>query len=124
MRFIETDKAPAAIGPYSQGTQITGSVLFTSGQLPINMETGELETDIEKATMHALKNLLAVVGAGGGNLESIAKVTVFVQDIGDFPKINGVYEDFFESHKPARSLVEVASLPKGAVIEIEAVANV
>ncbi len=124
MKFVHTDNAPAAIGPYSQGTVTEGKVAFISGQLPLNMETGELETDIEKATLAALKNVEAIVIGAGGTKESIAKVTVLVRNMGDFQKINGVYADFFGEHKPARALFEVSGLPKDAVIEIEAVANV
>lgn len=124
MKFVHTDNAPAAIGPYSQSTVTEGKVAFISGQLPLNMETGELETDIEKATLAALKNVEAIVIGAGGTKESIAKVTVLVRNMGDFQKINGVYADFFGEHKPARALFEVSGLPKDAVIEIEAVANV
>lgn len=124
MRLIQTDKAPAAVGPYSQGAQFGGQLLFTSGQLPVNMETGELETDVQKATKACLENVLTIVKEAGGELTSIAKVLVFVTDMNDFPKVNETYEEFFKEHKPARSCVEVAALPKGAVVEIEAIANV
>lgn len=123
MKFVETDRAPAAIGPYSQGTVTEGKLVYVSGQLPLNMETGELETDVEKGTLAALKNVVAIVEGAGGTKESIAKVNVFVRNMGDFQKINAVYADFFGEHKPARALVEVSGLPKDAVIEIEAVAN-
>ena len=124
MKFLHTEHAPAAIGPYSQGTLTEGSLVFVSGQLPIDMETGAQETDIEKATLACLKNVEAIVKEAGGSRESIAKVTVLVRNMGDFQKINGVYADFFGDHKPARALFEVSGLPKDAVIEIEAVANV
>lgn len=123
MKFIKTDKAPKAIGPYSQGTVINNTV-YVSGQIPLNVETGELETDIEKATLRSLTNVLEIVKASGSSLEKIAKVNVFVKNISDFDKINAVYADFFGDHKPARALVEVAKLPKDCVIEIEAIAEI
>ncbi len=121
LEFLHSDKAPAAVGPYSQGTK-GGSVVFVSGQLPI--KDGELQEDVKKATQASLENVLAVVEAAGGKLEDIARVGVFVQDINDFGAINDVYTEFFGEHKPARALVEVAALPKGAVVEIEATAIV
>ncbi|MDO5718568.1 MAG: Rid family detoxifying hydrolase [Tissierellia bacterium] len=122
LEFLKTDKAPEAIGPYSQGTK-GNNTIFVSGQLPIDMECGELVTDsVEKATKASLSNVLAIVEAGGGKLEDIAKVGVFVKDINDFAAINDVYTEFFGDHKPARALVQVAKLPKDALIEIEAIA--
>ena len=121
LEFLHSDKAPVAVGPYSQGTK-GGSVVFVSGQLPI--KDGELQEDVKKATQASLENVLAVVEAAGGKLEDIARVGVFVDDINDFGAINDVYTEFFGDHKPARALVEVAALPKGAVVEIEATAIV
>lgn len=121
MEFLFTEKAPAAIGPYSQGTKSKG-IIFASGQLPIS--NGELQTDIAKATQASLDNVLAIVEAGGGQLENIAKVNVYVKNMADFDQINAVYAAFFGEHKPARALVEVAKLPKDALIEIEAIALV
>ncbi len=123
MEFIKTENAPAAIGPYSQGTIINGTI-FVSGQLPINMETGNLESDVRKATRASLSNVLSIVEAGGSSLGKIAKVNVFVKNMEDFGTINEEYDEFFKGHKPARALVEVAKLPKDAVIEIEAIAEV
>ncbi|MDO5026668.1 MAG: Rid family detoxifying hydrolase [Tissierellia bacterium] len=123
MDFVKTDRAPKAIGPYSQASIINDTV-YVSGQLPINMESGQLETDIEKATLASLTNVLEIVKAAGSSLEQIAKVNVFVKNIDDFDKVNAIYADFFKNHKPARALVEVAKLPKDAVIEIEAIAHV
>jgi 2-iminobutanoate/2-iminopropanoate deaminase len=124
INFISTDKAPAAIGPYSQGTK-AGNLIFTSGQLPIVPDTGELiKDDIKKATKQSLSNVLSVVEAAGGKLTDIAKVVIFIKNMEDFPKVNEVYEDFFKDHKPARSCVEVSRLPKDANIEIEAIAIV
>lgn len=122
MKFISTDKAPKAIGPYSQGT-IINNTIYVSGQIPFNVQTGELETDIEIATLTSLTNVLAIVEAGGSCLEKIAKVNVSVKDMDDFEKINKVYEVFFKGHKPARALVQVAKLPRDTVIEIEAIAE-
>ena len=122
LKVLATDKAPAAVGPYSQGIQ-GNNMIFTSGQLPVDMETGELCTDdIARETELCLEGVKAVLAAGGATLENIAKVTIFVTDIGNFSDINQVYAKYFTDHKPARSLVEVTALPKGANIEIEAIA--
>lgn len=121
VEFLKTDKAPVAIGPYSQAGKV-GNLIFVSGQLPIT--DGQLQTEIKKATLASLTNVLEIIKAGGGKLESIVKVNVFVKDMNDFEQINGVYAEFFGEHKPARALVQVAKLPKDALIEIEAVAAV
>lgn len=122
--IIETNKAPAAIGPYVQGRKV-GQFLFTSGQIPFVPETMTLVADdIESQTQQSLTNLLEVVKAGGGKLEDIVKTTVFVRDMNHFPRVNAVYAAFFGDHKPARSCVEAARLPKDVYIEIECVAFV
>ena len=121
VEFLKTEKAPAAIGHYSQAGKV-GNLIFVSGQLPIT--NGELQTEIKAATLASLTNVLEIIKAGGGCLESIAKVNVFVKDMNDFEAINGVYAEFFGDHKPARALVQVAKLPKDALIEIEAIAAV
>lgn len=122
MNFLHTEKAPGAVGPYSQGVK-SGNIIYTSGQLPIDPKTGELlKGDIKKETKLCLDNVMSIVEAGYGTLEDIVKVTVFVTDIYNFPLINEVYAEFFGDHKPARSLVEVSQLPKGGDIEIEAIA--
>ncbi len=121
MESINTKKAPAAVGPYVQG-MVHDGLIFTSGQLPINPENGELVMDIEAAAKQSLTNVLEIVKEAGGKLESIIKVNIYVKDMNDFGKVNKVYEEFFGSHKPARSCVEVARLPKDGVIEIEAIA--
>lgn len=122
IEYLATEKAPAAVGPYSQGIK-AGQFVFTSGQLPLDPKTGQLvQDDIQTATRVALENVKAVLAASGAALENVVKVTVFVKDMNDFGKINEVYAEFFTNHKPARSLVEVARLPKDGVIEIEAVA--
>lgn len=122
LKLVATEKAPAAVGPYSQGVQV-GNLLFTSGQLPLVPETGELISDIEKATRQSLDNVKAILKEAGSSLEKVVKVTIFVADINDFGKINEIYAEYFSNHKPARSLVEVSNLPKGGVIEIEAIAQ-
>ncbi len=123
LNLVATEKAPAAVGPYSQGV-VVGNLVFTSGQLPLVPGTGELISDIEKATRQALDNVKAILEQAGSSLEKTVKVTVFVADINDFGKINEVYAEYFSNHKPARSLVEVANLPKGGVIEIEAIGEI
>lgn len=121
MESINTKKAPAAVGPYVQG-MVHDGLIFTSGQLPINPENGELVSDIEAAAKQSLTNVLEIVKETGGKLENIIKVNIYVKDMNDFGKVNKVYEEFFGNHKPARSCVEVARLPKDGVIEIEAIA--
>ena len=121
LEIISTPKAPDAIGPYSHGTKC-GNFIFTSGQCPFYPGTGEVETDVEKATKLVLNNVLAIVEAGGGKLENIAKVEIFVKDLANFGLINKVYAEFFGDHKPARYCVQVAELPKNAVLEIAATA--
>lgn len=123
LKLVATEKAPAAVGPYSQGVQV-GNLLFTSGQLPLVPETGELISDIEKATRQSLDNVKAILEEAGSSLEKVVKVTIFVADINDFGKINEIYAEYFSNHKPARALVEVSRLPLGGEIEIEAIAVV
>lgn len=119
---ISTDKAPGAIGPYSQGIR-AGAFVFTSGQLPIDMATGALEaSDIKKATRHALDNVRAILQAAETDMSHIVKTTVFLTDLADFSDINDAYAAYFPDGAPARSCVQVAALPRGARIEIEAVA--
>ena len=125
-RIIQTDKAPAAIGPYSQGVKATaGEVLFTAGQIPMDPETGELVNgDIQVQTRRALENVKAVVEAGGSSLDNVIKVTVFLRDMNDFAAMNEVYSEYFKENPPARSAVQVARLPKDVGIEIECLAVV
>lgn len=123
INYINTKKAPAAIGPYSQGI-IAGNLVFTSGQLPIDPSTGELVTDdIKLATKVSLENVKAILEEAGSSIEKVIKVTVYVTNMDDFSKINEVYAEYFTKHKPARSLVEVSQLPKSGLIEIEAIAT-
>lgn len=122
MTVIRTDAAPAAIGPYSQAI-IEGTLLFTSGQLPIDPVTGDLRnSDIVTAAKQALSNLRAVLEAGGADMTTVLKTTVFLSDMGNFQAFNTVYAEFFRAPFPARSCVQVGALPKGALVEIEAVA--
>lgn len=118
---LTTEKAPAAIGPYSQGIKANGMV-FVSGQLPVNPATGELLTEIAAATRQSLTNLAAVLAAGGCTMNQVVKTTVFLSDLNNFTAMNEVYSEFFKTNPPARSTVQVAALPKGAVVEIEAIA--
>jgi len=118
---IVTEKAPAAIGPYSQGIK-AGGMVFVSGQIPVNPATGELITDIAAATRQSLSNLSAVLQAAGCSMDQVVKTKVFLSDLKNFTAMNEVYSDFFTANPPARSTVEVAGLPKGAVVEIEAIA--
>ena len=121
-KVVFTEKAPAAIGPYSQGMK-SGNMVFTSGQLPINMENGELEvSDIAAATKYSLENVKAILASEGLNMDQVVKTTVFLTDLADFAAMNEVYGSFFGENPPARSCVQVAALPKGAKVEIEAIA--
>ncbi|SHO51583.1 RidA family protein [Desulfopila aestuarii] len=118
---IETSNAPGAVGPYSQAVRV-GELLFTSGQLPIDPATGKMaEGTIANRAHQALKNLKAVIEAAGGRLEDVLKTTVFLSDIGNFQEVNAVYAEYFSSPFPARSAFQVAALPLGADIEIEAI---
>ena len=119
--IINTDKAPAAIGPYSQAISING-MLFTSGQLGIDPATGALPDGVEAQTEQSLKNLYAILSEASCAKTDVVKTTVFIKNMSDFPTVNGIYERFFGDHKPSRSCVEVARLPKDGLIEIEAVA--
>lgn len=121
-KVISTDKAPAAIGPYAQAN-IIGDLVITSGQIPIDPATGNLvEGDIEVQTRQVFANLKAVLEAAGSSLDKIVKTTCFMDNMNDFAKMNEVYASFFSGDYPSRSAVEVAKLPKGALIEIEVIA--
>lgn len=120
--IIDTESAPEAIGPYSQGVK-AGNLLFTSGQIPINPETGKLvDKDIGLQAKQVLDNLKAVLEAGGSSLSSVIKTTVFIKDINDFAAVNQVYSRYFKGEFPARSCIQAAALPMNALIEIEAIA--
>lgn len=120
-RVINTEKAPSAIGPYSQAI-MAGNTVFTSGQIPVNPATGEVPEGIEAQAVQALENLKHVLDAAGCSMADVVKTTVFIKDMGSFPVINKIYSTYFVEPFPARSCVEVAQLPKGVLIEIEAVA--
>lgn len=120
--IISTKKSPAAIGPYSQAVKV-GDLLFTSGQLPIVPETGEIiSSDVRKATERSIENLKAILEEAGSSLDKVIKTVIFLRDINDFAIVNEVYEKYFNSNQPARSCVQVAKLPKDGILEIEAVA--
>jgi 2-iminobutanoate/2-iminopropanoate deaminase len=121
---IQTDQAPSAIGPYSQGIAV-GSWVFVSGQLGIRPQTGKLvSADFATQARQALENLRQIVLAAGCNLNCVTAVDVFVTDMGNFAEFNGIYSEYFSEHRPARAVVEVSALPKGAKIEIKCVACV
>jgi 2-iminobutanoate/2-iminopropanoate deaminase len=121
-QIISTDRAPAAVGPYSQGVKV-GDFIYTAGQIPLAPETGKLiEGGIEAQTRQVIQNLAAVLEAAGSSLTQVVKTTIFVTDINDFAAVNQVYGSFFADRPPARSTVQVAALPLGAGVEIEAIA--
>jgi len=121
-QIIATDKAPAAVGPYSQAVRV-GDLIYSAGQLGLVPETRQLAgPDIESQTRQALENVKAVVEAAGSCLKHVVKTTVFLQDIQEWPKMNAIYAEYFPEEAPARSAVQVAALPMGARMEIEVVA--
>ncbi len=121
MKVIETNNAPAAVGPYSQGME-TGNIVFTSGQLPADPATGNMPETIEAQAEQSCRNVGAVLEAAGSDFTKVVKTTCFLADISDFGAFNAVYEKYFVS-KPARSCFAVKDLPKGALCEIEAIAE-
>ncbi|KON85876.1 endoribonuclease L-PSP [Sporosarcina globispora] len=123
MKVIQTNQAPAAIGPYSQGITVN-NLFYSSGQIPLTAEGVMVEGDVKEQTHQVFKNLQAVLEESGASLNTVVKATVFIKDMNDFAAINEVYGEYFSTHKPARSCVEVARLPKDALVEIEVVALV
>ena len=122
--IVSTDKAPAAVGPYSQAVRV-GDLVFTAGQVALDPATGKLvEGGIEEQTRQVLQNLAAVLEAAGSSLDRVVKTTVFLKDMGDFAAMNAVYAEFFPTDPPARSTVEVSALALGALVEIEAIGSV
>ncbi len=122
MKVLHTDKAPAAVGPYSQAIKV-GDMIYTSGQLALCPESGDLINDnIEDATRRSLDNVKAILENAGSSLEKVVKTTIFLSDMDNFARVNEVYGEYFSDHKPARSCVQVARLPKDALIEIEVIA--
>jgi 2-iminobutanoate/2-iminopropanoate deaminase len=120
-KVIAADKAPQAIGPYSQAIQ-SGKMLFVSGQIALNPATGEITGNIKEQTRQALENLKSILAAAGGSLASVMKTTVFLKNLDDFSTMNTIYQEYFVKNPPARSTIEVSRIPRGALIEIEAIA--
>lgn len=120
-KVISTDKAPSAIGPYSQAIEINGMV-YTSGVIPVDPATGVIGDGVEAQAEQAFKNLCNLVEASGAKVENIVKTTVFIKEMNDFGKINEIYKKYFKEPFPARSCVEVARLPKDVLLEVEAIA--
>ena len=123
MKFVQTDRAPSAIGPYSQAVVANGMV-YTSGQIALTPEGVMLENDVVIQTSQVLKNLKAVLEEAGSSMSQVVKTTIFIDSMDDFTVINEIYEEAFGSHKPARATVAVKTLPKNALVEIDAVALV
>jgi 2-iminobutanoate/2-iminopropanoate deaminase len=123
MKPVQTSKAPAAIGPYSQGI-IVNNLFYSSGQIPLTAEGVMVAGDVKEQTHQVFKNLMAVLEEAGASLESVVKATVFIKNMDEFASVNEVYGEYFNTHKPARSCVEVARLPKDALVEIEVIALV
>jgi 2-iminobutanoate/2-iminopropanoate deaminase len=123
MKIVHTNNAPDAIGPYSQGI-IVNNMFYSSGQIPLTAEGDLINGTVEEQTHQVFKNLQAVLAKANASLETVVKATVFIKDMNDFPRINEVYGEYFNTHKPARSCVEVARLPKDVLVEIEVIALV
>lgn len=121
-RIISTPDAPAAIGPYSQAVELNGTI-YISGQLPVNPADGTIPEDIAGQTRQSLTNIMAILKEAGLGPSNIVKTTVLLKDINDFAAMNAVYAEFFPEDKPARACYQVAALPKGALVEIEAIAG-
>ena len=122
MKIILTPNAPAAIGPYSQAI-IAGDLLFTSGQIPLRADGSLVDGDIAEQTLQVMANLKGVIEAAGADLSKVIKTTVFLKNLDDFAAMNKVYGDIFGNHAPARSTVQVAKLPRDALVEIEAIVS-
>ena len=120
-KVIATEKAPGAIGPYSQAMRI-GNMIFTSGQIPLNPATGEMVTEIAAATKQSLENVKAILEVEGATMDNVIKTTVFLSDMNNFVAMNEVYATYFPQNPPARSAVEVARLPKDAIVDIDVLA--
>lgn len=123
MKVISTEKAPSAIGPYSQAV-VSGNLLYTSGQIPIIPETGELAQGLEAQAHQVFRNLAALLKAAGSDISHAVKTTVFIKNMADFAAINAVYAQYFSEPYPARSCVEVARLPKDVLLECEVIAEI
>jgi 2-iminobutanoate/2-iminopropanoate deaminase len=123
MQTVQTDKAPQAIGPYSQAIVVDG-VLYSSGQIALTPEGALVEGGVEEQTRQVLRNLSAVLEAGGSSLQQVIKTTIFLADMEDFAAVNAIYAEFFGDHRPARSTVAVKTLPKEVRVEIDCIAKV
>ncbi|WP_100374380.1 2-iminobutanoate/2-iminopropanoate deaminase [Bacillus sp. FJAT-45037] len=123
MKVVHTNSAPDAIGPYSQGI-IVNNMFYSSGQIPLTASGDLINGTVEEQTHQVFSNLKAVLAEAGASLDSVVKAMVFIKDMNDFPRINEVYGEYFDTHKPARSCVEVARLPKDVLVEIEVIALV
>lgn len=121
-KVIKTDKAPGAIGPYSQGIDL-GNIIFFSGQIPLDPKTGEMPEGIEAQTRQSLENVKGLLESQGLGFGDVVKTTVFLDNMDDFATVNGIYAEYFVEPYPARSAVEVARLPKGALIEVEVIVS-
>lgn len=121
MHVVSTPNAPAAIGPYSQAI-VLGNLIFTSGQIALQSDGTFVEGDVSVQAHQVLKNLTAVLEAGGSDLSNVVKTTIFLANMEDFQTVNAIYAEYFKEHKPARSTVAVKSLPRNALVEIEAIA--
>ncbi len=119
---VHTDRAPKAIGPYSQAID-TGDFVFLSGQIGLDPETGQMKAGVEEQTHQVMKNLQAVLEAVGLDFSHVVKTTIYLQDLNDFGKVNEIYESYLKEPYPARATVQVAALPKGALVEIEMIAK-
>ncbi len=123
MKVVQTNNAPAAIGPYSQGI-VVNNMFYSSGQIPLTAEGALVDGDVKAQTHQVFKNLQAVLAEAGASLDTVVKATVFIKNMDDFSIINEIYGEYFHTHKPARSCVEVARLPKDVLVEIEVIALV
>ena len=123
MKEIKTNNAPSAVGPYSQAV-VTGNIVFTSGQIPVNPSTGEIPDGIDAQANQVFTNLKNLLEASGTSIEKVVKTTVFIQNMKDFMAVNAVYDKYFKEPYPARSCVEVSKLPKDVLIEVEAIAEI
>ncbi|QOR66707.1 RidA family protein [Cytobacillus suaedae] len=123
MKYIDTNNAPKAIGPYSQGI-VVNNLFYSSGQIPLTASGDLITGNIKEQTTQVFENLKAVLDAAGASLDTVIKATVFIKDMNNFAELNEVYGEYFGNHKPARSCVEVARLPKDVLVEIEVIALV
>lgn len=123
MKIINTNKAPEALGPYSHASVVNGLV-YTSGQIPLNLDGEIVSDDVQEQTKQVIENLKVVLDAAGSDLNHVVKTLIFLSDMKNFQKVNEVYGSYFDEHKPARSAIEVARLPKDVKVEIELIAEV